>query len=86
MEDRRERCNIACSSQPSQSSDAAVARRFQSCEFERNLCKFAVGGIMKVLLVVASALLLCTIMLSIPVDALQGKHLDTAITNVATPN
>jgi hypothetical protein len=40
---------------------------------------------MKVLLIVASALLLSTILLSIPVDALQGKHLDSAISNVTTP-
>ena len=42
--------------------------------------------IMKVLLVVACSLLLFTLLLSIPaVDALQGKRLDSAISNVATP-
>jgi hypothetical protein len=41
---------------------------------------------MKVLLVVACSLLLFTLLLSIPaVDALQGKRLDSAISNVATP-
>ena len=38
--------------------------------------------IMKELLVVASAVLVLTLLLSIPVEALQGKHLDAAISNV----
>ena len=37
---------------------------------------------MKELLVVASAVLVLTLLLSIPVEALQGKHLDAAISNV----
>lgn len=37
---------------------------------------------MKELLVVASAVLVLTLMLSIPVEALQGKHLDAAISNL----
>jgi hypothetical protein len=41
---------------------------------------------MKVLVAVACSLLLFTLLLSIPaVDALQGKRLDSAISNVATP-
>ncbi len=38
--------------------------------------------IMKELLVVASAVLVLTLLLSVPVEALQGKHLDAAISNV----
>ena len=46
---------------------------------------FSQAHIMKVLLAVTCSLLLLLLLFSLPAHALQGKHLDSAISNVATP-
>jgi len=47
--------------------------------------EFSQSHIMRVLLAVACSLLLLLFVLSVPAQALQGKHLDSAISNVASP-
>jgi hypothetical protein len=78
--------HVCTAALPHANPESPCSAWMTSNEFGRMNDGILNAQIMKVLLVVACSLLLFTLLLSIPaVDALQGKRLDSAISNVATP-